>query len=91
MAGSGMRFSRSRPPGARRSRPEYSVERPEHAETSRRAQRQARAVLSAGFHPPGTTGGHSTPTTRAPSVLGGSGWGLPPRTAGQQLPPAKCM
>ena len=74
MAGSGMRFSRSRPPGARRSRPEYSIERPEHAETSRRAQRQARAVLSAGFHPSGTKGGHSTPTMCAPSVLVVTGW-----------------
>ena len=53
MAGSGMRFSRSAPPGARRRCPTHSAEPPEHAETPRPAQQPVQRSLFAGCHPLG--------------------------------------
>ena len=53
MAGSGMRFSRSGPPGARRRCPTHSAEPPEHAETPRPAQQPVQRSLFAGCHPLG--------------------------------------
>ena len=65
------------PPGTRRRRPTHSGEPPKHAGWPRRAQRAVRFARSAGCHPLGghhLTSGPSTPTTRAPSVLGVIGW-----------------
>ena len=52
MAASEMGFSRSGPPGTRRSRPAHSGEPPKHAGWPRRAQRAVRLACSAGCHPP---------------------------------------
>ena len=72
------------PPGTRRRRATHPGEPPKHAGRPRRAQRAVRFARPAGCHPLGghhLTSGPSTPTTRAPSVSGMTGWVLAARRA----------